>query len=270
MADELYGLDPSEFVTARRAAVASAKKSGDAALAKQLGALRKPTTTGWALNLLVRADRGSIDGLLDLGATLRSAQQALRGDELRTLAARRGAVVSALADRAADLAEQRGHRLTESARREIGQSLSAALADPDVAADLRRGRMLGAVSYSGFGPAALVSVPAPVDRPPKTPVPDETPSADAAQEERRRARAAALDSLKEAEALVRDTASDLEEAAAREEATARRVDEVRSALERAEQELRFAASARQVADDAAQSAARDLARARAAAEEFDS
>ncbi len=125
------------------------------------GALRKPTTTGRALNVLVRAEPAGVDQLLDLGAALRSAQQALRGDELRSLATRRAAILSALTERAAAAVRERDHELSEAVLREVSQSLSAALADPEIGADLRRGRMLGAVSYSGFGPAALVSVPMP-------------------------------------------------------------------------------------------------------------
>ncbi|MDI9913723.1 hypothetical protein [Rhodococcus sp. IEGM 1379] len=104
-AEDLYWLEPSEFVAARNAWVMRAKEAGDKARAKELGSLRKPTTTGWALNIQVRAEPENLDRLLDLGATLR-----------------------------------------------------AALADPDIGDDLRRGRMLGAVSYSGFGPASLASV----------------------------------------------------------------------------------------------------------------
>ncbi|MGW0042225.1 hypothetical protein [Rhodococcus sp. NPDC003348] len=162
-ADELYGVEPSEFVAARGAAVASAKAAGDKALAKELAGLRKPTTTGWALNLLVRDHPEGVARLLDLGSTLRAAQQALRGEELRSLTAQRAAVLSALTDRAAAAARERGRELTEIVLREVGQSLSAALADPEIGADLRSGRMLGAVSYSGFGPALIAAVPTPTE-----------------------------------------------------------------------------------------------------------
>lgn len=279
-ADELYGLDPSEFVAARRAAVARAKDSGDMALAKALGSLRKPTTTGWALNVLVRSAPESIEQLLDLGADLRSAQQALRGEELRSLAARRTAVLSALTDRAAAEARDRGHELPETALREIGQSLSAALADPDTGADLRRGRMLGAVSYSGFGPAALASVPPPTEQPPDATASEEQPpAADSAAEDEREeeeaqkeARAAARREAHErvttAEAVARQTASDLEAATERAENARRQVAETRAELRRLEQESRFADSARRSAEEAAQSAAAELVRAQERAAEL--
>lgn len=47
VADELYGLDPGEFVAARSARVEAAREAGDRALATAIGKLRKPTTVGW-------------------------------------------------------------------------------------------------------------------------------------------------------------------------------------------------------------------------------
>lgn len=287
-ADDLYGLAPSGFVPARGAAVAQAKEAGDKALAKELGALRKPTTTGWALNVLVRDDPEGIDDLLDLGSELRSAQQALRADELRSLAARRSAVLSTLTDRAAAAARERGHELTETVLREVGQSLSAALADPDVGTDLRRGRMLGAVSYSGFGPAVLASVPAPAEPPAAEAEPEPTHrptkritghdgrrTPDEAREAARReaheaARSAALDRVVQDEVAAREANSELEAAAARAKAAARRVQELREDLSRAEHEARFADSTLHAAEEAARHADTQLTRAREVAAEFDS
>ena len=264
-ADELYERDPSEFIAARKAAVARAKESGDSALAKDLNALRKPTTTGWALNLLVRVQPEAVDRLLELGAALRSAQLALQGDELRALASQRAAVIAALTDRAAAAAHERGRPLSEAALREIGQSLSAALAEPDVGADLRRGRMLGSVSYSGFGPAALASVPEPA--PP-------TPSASAAAAATKKqpadeARKQAQERLNDAETAAREATSELEAATERAGQAAQKLAGLREALSQAEQECRFADSARRTAEEAEQRAAQNLRHAKEHAAEFD-
>lgn len=260
-ADELYAVDPSEFIAARRAAVARAKESGDATLAKNLGALRKPTTTGWALNLLVRLEPDSVDRLLELGAALRAAQQALHGDELRSLATRRAAVLSALTDRAASAAQDRGRPLPETALREIGQSLSAALAEPDIGADLRRGRMLGSVSYSGFGPAALASVPEPAAPPPSDAEPIEQPNEAARKQVETR--------VSVAETAAHQAISELEAATEKVNQAKQKLSELREALSRAEQECRFAESARRTAEEAAQRAATELEHAKDLAAEFD-
>lgn len=260
-ADELYDVDQSEFIAARRAAVARAKELGDTALAKNLNALRKPTTTGWALNLLVRVEPESVDRLLELGAALRSAQQALHGDELRSLATRRAAVLSALTDRAASAARDRGRQLPESVLREIGQSLSAALAEPDIGADLRRGRMLGPVSYSGFGPASLASVPEPA-----APIPSESePKKQPSEAARKQAEARVSD----AETAAHQATSELDSATERVNEAAQKVSDLREALSQAEQEARFAESARRTAEEAATRAATTLTQARDLAAEFD-
>ncbi|MGW0174195.1 hypothetical protein ACWDUM_10135 [Rhodococcus sp. NPDC003322] len=287
-ADELYGVEPSEFVAARGAAVASAKAEGDKALAKELAGLRKPTTTGWALNLLVRDHPEDVARLLDLGSTLRAAQQALRGEELRSLTAQRAAVLSALTDRAAAAARERGRELTETVLREVGQSLSAALADPEIGADLRSGRMLGAVSYSGFGPALIAAVPTPTEpttaetepepapRPAKhTTKADDRPTRDEARDAERRealeaARSAAIDRVAQDEEAAREANSELEAAAERAKAANRKVQELREELSRAEHESRFADSTLRTAEKAARHADTQLTRARESAAEFDS
>ena len=53
---ELYQADPEEFMARRAELVAQAREAGEAAAAKQIGALRKPTRSAWVVNRLVRAD----------------------------------------------------------------------------------------------------------------------------------------------------------------------------------------------------------------------
>src|SRR3954471_3271554 len=97
IADELYALPPEEFTAARDRAAAQVKADGQAALASQIRALRKPTQGAWALNLLARERPDELGQLLDLGTSLRAAQASLQGDELRRLSAQRSQVVGALA-----------------------------------------------------------------------------------------------------------------------------------------------------------------------------
>ena len=54
VAQELYALVPEEFTAARNARAKEAKAAGDAELAAQVQALRKPTAGAWLLNQLVR------------------------------------------------------------------------------------------------------------------------------------------------------------------------------------------------------------------------
>ena len=54
VADELYEVPPEEFIALRKARQDEAKADGDKALAKEIGALPKPSAAAWACNLLVR------------------------------------------------------------------------------------------------------------------------------------------------------------------------------------------------------------------------
>ncbi|WP_040730990.1 hypothetical protein [Nocardia tenerifensis] len=153
VARDLYGLAPSEFVAARTAQVDKAKEAGDKELATAIGKLRKPTVTAWTVNLLAREAPDDVAALLELGAALRSAQRTLSGDELRTLTGQRQQAVNALAKKAGELAAGHDHPVNEGVLREVGQTLTAALADPEVAEQVHSGTLTTAETYAGFGPA---------------------------------------------------------------------------------------------------------------------
>jgi hypothetical protein len=149
---QLYALPPEEFTVARGEAVAAARKSGDRDLAKQVGALRRPTVGAWLVNLLAHQRPDLISELLALGDALRTAQRNLRGDELRDLSAQRRSMVTALAreSRALAVAAGRGVRAALPLD-EVQNTLTAALADTDVAEEVRLGRLVKPVEYAGFG-----------------------------------------------------------------------------------------------------------------------
>jgi hypothetical protein len=146
----LYEEPPDGFVAARTAAINEARKSGDRATAKRLAALKKPTVAAWVVNLLALRRPDLIEELVQLSGALREAQRGLQGDQLRELTAQRRQVVSALVASARQLAqaEEPGIKLPLA---EVEATLSAALAEPDVAAQVRTGRLIRAASYAGFG-----------------------------------------------------------------------------------------------------------------------
>ena len=101
VADELYAVPPEEFIALRTARQDEAKADGDKALAKEIGALPKPSAAAWACNLLVREHREEIEGLVELGDLLREAQENLAGDQLRALDVQRRQLLTALTRQAA-------------------------------------------------------------------------------------------------------------------------------------------------------------------------
>ncbi|MGW0181428.1 hypothetical protein [Nocardia sp. NPDC003345] len=267
----LYGLAPGEFVAARTERARAATAAGDRELAAAIGALRKPTVAAWAVNALVRAVPDEVDALLGLGEQLRTAQRELSGDRLRLLTRQRRQVVDALTARAGEVAAERGQPVSAAVLRQVGETLTAALADPGVAEGVRTATLAAAATYEGFGP---------VD-PDLTVVRDESEAVDTASprrksrteragesgeaarqaEERRRAersRAAeeqARADLDTAEQRARAAADDLRR-------TESRVGELRDELAAAEDRHRFARQADRAARDAVRAATTEWERAR--------
>lgn len=229
-ASELYAHDPAEFVAARKSAASAAKEAGKNALASAIGKLRKPTTVGWMVNLLVREEPEDIADLFDLGDRLRDAQRRSSAGDLRELSADRQKSIRALTARAVDIARAHGRSTTDDAAREVGQTLGAALADPEIAERVRGGRVVVAESYSGFGPAVLALAPEPEESvEPPEPAEEDPRDAEALAEARRE-----LDSAREDEEAARAHA---DSAASDAQAAAAQLAEIKERLTRLRAEL---------------------------------
>ena len=149
----LYQAPPDGFVAARAAAIADARKSGDKDAAKRYAGLRKPTVAAWLVNLLALRRPELIDDLVELSRALREAQRGLQGDQLRELSNQRRQVVSALVGAARKLAVEADPSLSAGKLplAEVEATLTAALAEPEVAEQVRSGRLVRAATYAGFG-----------------------------------------------------------------------------------------------------------------------
>lgn len=188
VADELYAVPPEEFIALRTARQDEAKADGDRPLAKAIGSLPKPSTAAWVCNLLVRAHREEIEGLVELGDLLREAQNNLAGDQLRALNTQRGQLLNALTRQASALAREQGHRVGPSISAQVEETLRAAMADPEAGEALLTGRLTSPMSYSGLGTASarpdLRLVPPPKPEKRGTPPPPKKASARAGTQER--------------------------------------------------------------------------------------
>src|SRR4249920_711134 len=76
--DELYGVDPSEFVAERKRLAADLRTAGEKDAAKTLQAARRPTTAAWALNQLSRHEPALVESFLEAGRELQAAQMGAR------------------------------------------------------------------------------------------------------------------------------------------------------------------------------------------------
>lgn len=148
-AAELYGADQEAFTDRRKALAASAREAGDKSAATAIAALRKPTRAAWVVNRLTRADTGAPPRLAAMAAALRAAEQVKDGPRLRELSRTRGALIDALTEQA--LAGAGFPDPSPSLRAEVSATLTAALADSDVAAAFTAGTLTRAVQWSGFG-----------------------------------------------------------------------------------------------------------------------
>ncbi|MFD5101099.1 hypothetical protein [Streptomyces albidochromogenes] len=141
VADELYGLPPADFTPARNERVAAARTAGDRELAGRIQALRRPTLSAWASNLLVRRLPEQVQPLLSLGEGMRQAHRELDGEQLRELGRRQHDLVGALARQARQLAADAGHPVSEDVQHEVESTLHAVLADPRAAREWAAGRL---------------------------------------------------------------------------------------------------------------------------------
>jgi hypothetical protein len=192
-AAELYGADPDEFTTRRNALAKAAKAAGDAEAAKKITALRKPTRVAWLLNQLVREHPEVPGQLAELSDGLSSAATARDGKRLRELSARRSTTVDSYTALALEVVTDPPAAL----RDDVSATLSAAIADPAVAATLAAGTLARAEHWAGFGPISSspissspvpsgpALVPTPKAPEPATPKPPPAPLREAEQRNRR-------------------------------------------------------------------------------------
>ena len=153
---ELYDADPDEFTQRRTDLVTHARDNDQPAVAKQIAALRKPTRSAWVVNRLARTHPEAATRLAELADDLKAGGN---GARIRELTEARGRLVDELARQAFAAA---GTPSPPAALREdVIATLSAALADPEVAASLAAGTMTRAAHWAGFGLVPLSDEPAP-------------------------------------------------------------------------------------------------------------
>lgn len=272
----LYTAPPARFVAERDALARRLRATGDRDAAREVGSWRRPTVAAWWVNLLAWERPAELAELLDLATALREATAAMSGAQLRELSAQRHRVIQAMVEAAVGMARKAGARPSEEVRRQVEQTLAAAMADDKAAAQVRSGRLTTPLEHVGFGP-----VTAPPRGPAAAPASSHGRRAPTAGAGGRR-RSALEDELARAwqaareAADARDTAqaeaararADSDEAQRRVGAAGERVATLRKALTEAEEELAAATEAQRRADsrdEAAVAAEREAERAAAAA-----
>ncbi|MEY7971780.1 hypothetical protein AB8O38_07230 [Saccharomonospora xinjiangensis] len=151
--DELYGVDPREFVAVRDQRAVQAKDHGEKHLAARIRKLRKPTTAAALVNGLARHRAKDVAALAELGDRMRRAHRDLDGDRLRELTHERNDRVRDLVEKARSLASG---AVGETVAQEVAATLEAAVGDEDSARVVIEGRLTSALSPPDvFGAAWL-------------------------------------------------------------------------------------------------------------------
>ena len=224
--EELYALDPGDFVTARNELVKRLKKAGDKQLAVEVGKLRRPSPAAWAVNQLARRHRADLEDLVHKGEELRAAQdQALSGadpGDLRQAGRARRAAVARLVALAETILSERGGA-AGTYEGEVTATLEAASLDAEAAAAVLGGRLSAELQPpSGFG--ALDMTVAERLAPPRRSEHEPEPETDDRE----------LEEAREAAAEARRRGEDRSEKA---RAAIQKVDERRKAVREAETEV---------------------------------
>jgi DNA repair exonuclease SbcCD ATPase subunit len=139
-ADELYASSLETFIERRRTLADRLREAGDAASAKRVAGLPKPSLSAWAVNQLWWSDRAAFEALYAAAKSLRSAPHARQAFEGQ---------MRALRDRARDLLAAAGHPATPTLLRRITTSLYALGAIGSFAPDAN-GRLVADREPPGF------------------------------------------------------------------------------------------------------------------------
>ncbi len=246
-------------------------------LARELKALRKPSTAAWVVDLLVRHETEQVEQVLAVGSALRQAQASMSAEELRTLTKQRRQLTAALTTTARGLAREHGLRVTEAVAEQVQATLTAAILDEDCARAVRSGLLVAPLATTGVDDVdvgAAVALPqalgfearavdrqeaAPPARPDLRVVPD--PEAGA------RARAAAQEALEAAEAELALARGAREEAGARVAELEARGLQVQSEMDELRRRLAELEASYDDVEDELEDAEEERAEAQAALEE---
>lgn len=136
--EELFGLDPTDFVAARDDLARQLRTQGDKDGAKAVKGLRRPPIPVWALNQVARQEGDAVEALLTAG----SEAQAAKGGNVRDALAQRRQRLHEVVRAARAIIEESG-RSADQHELDITSALSTILGSERLARDFREGRLTG-------------------------------------------------------------------------------------------------------------------------------
>ncbi|WP_425953901.1 hypothetical protein [Xylanimonas sp. McL0601] len=149
--DALYAGPLEEFVVARDALAKEVAASGDRVGSARVKRLRRPTVAAWAVNQVAREHADEVAALAALGDELRAATADRDRGRIKALDHLRRERTDALVAPLRAAGELGGRPVSVDVLDRLGQTLTAAVMDPDAAAVVRAGRLEQALQHVGFG-----------------------------------------------------------------------------------------------------------------------
>ena len=147
--NELYQVQPSEFVRARNALVARLRKAGRTAEAADVARLRRPSPVVWAINRVAHEQLADVKQLIEATDALKLAQLGRRKDADAVSTRQRNALGN-LVTRAAAALRSAGLGASSTTMRRASATLLGAAADPQARGQLRQGRLSEELPAPGF------------------------------------------------------------------------------------------------------------------------
>jgi hypothetical protein len=253
--DELFTVAPEEFVATRNALAKSQRAAGQKDAAAEVAALRRPSPSDWALNVVAHRHPADVAKLLDAAADLRRIQGGAiegRGGDVRGALTAMRTAATAVHRRADEVLAGAGRDRSPQAAAITGR-LAEVAANEAVAEQLRAGRLGTAPvddadPFAGLEPAHLaprskakaepkraaqVATEAEPRRAPR-PDPAERRRLEKAATDARRALTAAEAAVAKAEARLADAKEAVAAATARRDEAQADVDDAEDALSRHE------------------------------------
>ncbi len=147
-AEVLFELPPEDFTAERDRIAKDLKKQGEDESAAVVKALKRPSVTAYALNLVARQHAGLVDDLLKADEDLRGARSRGAMDDAK---AARQKAISAITSKATSILGDQDRPITAQVRERLTETLLAVATDDETRAGLKAGRLLREAEGGGFG-----------------------------------------------------------------------------------------------------------------------
>jgi hypothetical protein len=152
-ADPLFEIAPEEFTAERDRIAKRLKEQGDDGAAAEIKALKRPSITAYALNLVARRDSDLIGSLLEADERMRTAKSRADMDGAK---ADRQKAISAISGKAISVLTGQGRSVTPQVKERLTETLLAVATDDPTRELLEHGRLLKEAKAGAFGGPVVV------------------------------------------------------------------------------------------------------------------